>query len=355
MADSKRYVGSMGRVLRGLPIFITVWVSLGVVACQDAEEQRQEIASLQTQVAILSQPSPSPTATLTPSPSPEPTHIPEPTATPVPPTATPRPAPPPSASTVPIEQAQPTATPVSPQDYCRQFEARRPGFASFSDVPPTPEEAAAIKLFSRPPESGTAYETFARMPDINSIPPRVAWYYLPFRGYEHPEADVHNQRAAENLLRFIGFIPGIGNPFVDQLQTAIPPLATTAHLALLTKGQLPESRGHQEKAIAALAVQALLAGKTTSENETVLAEALRAMANRYSRGDTALSDAQYCFMLRTGNNRDIVMNYMMDVHQLSPNLAAALPEVYADRYRRYLNELPLNPTLTFWEYVLPRR
>lgn len=293
----------MQNALRWGSVLGFAWLSLGIVACQDVGEQRREVASLQTQVAVLSQPSPT-----------------------APPTA--------------------TSTPT-PKAYCRQFEASRPTFPTLDKVPPTNKEAEAIERMRASSGTGSAQQLIEHWYS-ELIPPRVAYYYLPFRGYEQANAKELNQRATNNLLRLVGYDPVFSNPYTDFLKGRIPRYAALSYLAMMAS---PDDLGDQESTVA-WSVVAYLRGNTIDLD--ALRERLRNVAQRYSAGSKpTLRDSQYCFMVALDEKPASVVDYMMDInYSLGGDYAKAQRRVYEGYWEQYLNKFPSNPNLTFLEYAL---
>lgn len=186
--------------------------------------------------------------------------------------------------------------------------------------------------------------------DPRGMPPRVAWFLLPFRGHEEPEAAANNRRAAGSLLRWVGIIPGTGNPYVTFLEGTLAQLGPVARLEMVVSDTLPRAAGEREGAVAGRALELLSRSQAVAQG---LRGPLREAAQRYGRGKPGLSDTQHCFFLEVGGHSTAAVAYVTDVAasprgQLRESYRAAMER----SYQQYLREAPLNPNMTFFEYAL---
>ena len=252
-------------------------------------------------------------------------------------------------------EVAPPPSPASARDvnYCRKFEAGQPTPPSFAQVPSNQSEAAAIERILKPAGTGSVQQILERA-NLDSLPPRVAWFYLPFRGYEQPNAEESNRRAASNLLRYIGLNTGIGNPYVDLLEKHTRRYATFLHLGVIISDNGHPMREGERETLIAQGVARVLRGGFAFES-AALEQSLQEMANRYATSGNTLSNTQYCFLVALGEKPDAVVNYVMDIENpMSGPPAEAYRRMLMESYRRYQNEAILYPSMTFLEYALKR-
>ena len=195
-------------------------------------------------------------------------------------------------------------------------------------------------LFNRPPATGSGTDIFNNAPSFQGgVGTREGRQLLPL----HDRSLGGRSAFAENIIRGLGFAPGRGNPFVDQMQGEAERLSTPAFFARLMRGESVD-----ERAIADDVVNMIRSGQRRPMEMDAMREAFAKLP-----GDNEAMTPQQ--ELLAGILRDrpgMIADLVTATTDLPPDLAGLMPGILERRRRSAIRSSADVPQASLADFLL---